>query len=180
MSRRTGEIFISTLERLIRESPDPLAPWWLIYEIQMDVRLLPTLWFSEVTDNHVAKLIYFDVVRLSTDHRAFLDDPRAINFLRDGRICLRSIGNGVHCVPTWNRFEATLPPIALRCWSFDQCAICCWILSQHQSLSTTGEDMVDIIRSQNIERELLEACERLFPFLPWIFLCSFSLYMLVA
>lgn len=166
--------FLHTLERLMRESPDPLAPWRRIHEIQMDVRQLPTLWFSEVTDEEVARLIYFDVVRLSTDHRAFLDDTRAVNFLHS----LVHLAVGSPQIGNAFRFQYIFERCVHR-WSFDQCAICCWILSQHQSLSSTGEDMVHFIRFLNIERELLEACGRLFPFLPWVLIGSFKSWLTV-
>jgi hypothetical protein len=140
----------------------------------MDVRLLPTLWFSEVTDERVARLIYFNIVRLSTDHRAFLDDTRAINFLHS----LVHLAVGTPQIGNAFRFRWIFRK-CVRFWSFYQRAICFCILSQHRLLSSTVEDMVDMIRSLNIERELLEACGRLFPFLPWEFIDSFRRWLIV-
>jgi len=182
-SWRTGKRFLSTLEKLIRESPDPLSPWFLTLEIKMDNNLLPSLWFSEVTDEHVAKLIYLYVVRLSTDHRPFLGDIRTVNFLHSlvqlavGSPQIDSrLGRNLHAI----RFRWILSKCVRR-WSIDQCAICCWILSQQPPLSTTGEDIVDVIRSSQaleIERKLIEACGRLYPSLPQLFACSFRRWLI--
>lgn len=149
----------------------------------MDNNLLPSLWFSEITDEHVAELIYLYVVRLSTDHQPFLGDIRIVNFphslvqlaIGSPQIDFR-FGHNLHAFRSrW------ILSRCVRCWSFDQSAICCWILSQQPLLSTAGEDMVDAIRPSqalNAERKLIEACGRLYPSLPQLFVCSFRRWLI--
>lgn len=77
---RIDERFLFTLETHIRESSNSLSSWFLTLEMQLNNNLLSSFWFNETIDEHVVKLIYLYVRRLSTNHRFFLKDIKIVNF----------------------------------------------------------------------------------------------------